>query len=58
LWLAIPLLLKARTLREANAWGSGSVALFLTTLPTDGFVVEDVLDLSHGRGAEDRGAGF
>ncbi len=31
--------------------------LFLTTLPTDGFLVEDVLDLYHGRGAEDRGAG-
>ncbi len=30
--------------------------LFITTLPTDGFLVEDVLDLSHGRGAEDRGA--
>jgi hypothetical protein len=25
--------------------------LFLTTLPTDGFLVEDVLDLYHGRGA-------
>jgi hypothetical protein len=28
--------------------------LFITTLPIDGFLVEDVLDLSHGRGA-DRG---
>ena len=25
--------------------------LFITTLPTDGFLVEDVLDLYHGRGA-------
>ena len=32
--------------------------LFLTTLPTDGFLVEEVLDLYHGRGAEDRSAGF
>jgi hypothetical protein len=31
--------------------------LFITTLPADGFLVEDVLDLYHGRGAEDRGAG-
>jgi hypothetical protein len=31
--------------------------LFLTTLAADGFLVEDVLDLYHGRGAEDRGAG-
>jgi hypothetical protein len=31
--------------------------LFLTTLPSDGFLVEEVLDLYHGRGAEDRGAG-
>ena len=30
--------------------------LFLTTLGADGFLVEDVLDLYHGRGAEDRGA--
>ena len=25
--------------------------IFITTLPIDGFLVEDVLDLSHGRGA-------
>jgi hypothetical protein len=31
--------------------------LFVTTLPIDGFLVEDVLDLSHGRGAEDRSVG-
>jgi hypothetical protein len=30
--------------------------IFITTLPSDGFLVEDVLDLYHGRGAEDRGA--
>jgi hypothetical protein len=32
--------------------------LFMTTLEADGFLLEDVLDLYHGRGAEDRGAGF
>jgi hypothetical protein len=31
--------------------------LFITTLDADGFLVEDVLDLYHGRGAEDRGIG-
>lgn len=31
--------------------------LFMTTLDADGFLVEDVLDLYHGRGAEDRSAG-
>jgi hypothetical protein len=31
--------------------------LFMTTLAADGFLVEDVLDLYQGRGAEDRGAG-
>jgi hypothetical protein len=31
--------------------------LFITTLPLDGFLVEDVLDLYHGRGAEDRRPG-
>ncbi len=31
--------------------------LFITMLGADGFLVEDVLDLYHGRGAEDRGAG-
>jgi hypothetical protein len=31
--------------------------LFITTLPADKFLVEDVLDLYHGRGAEDRNAG-
>jgi hypothetical protein len=30
--------------------------LFITTLPIDGFLVKDVLDLYHGRGAEDRRA--
>jgi hypothetical protein len=30
--------------------------LFLTTLAAEGFLVEDVLDLYHGRAAEDRGA--
>lgn len=28
--------------------------LFITTLDIDRFLVEDVLELSHGRGAEDR----
>ena len=31
--------------------------LFITMLDAEGFLVEDVLDLYHGRGAEDRGAG-
>jgi hypothetical protein len=31
--------------------------LFITMLGADGFLVEDVLDLYHGCGAEDRGAG-
>ena len=30
---------------------SGSMKLFITTLGTDGFLVEDVLDVYHGRGA-------
>jgi hypothetical protein len=30
--------------------------LFFTTLDADGFLAEDILDLYHGRGAEDRGA--
>jgi hypothetical protein len=30
--------------------------LFMTALDADGFLVEDVLDLYHGRGAEDRSA--
>jgi hypothetical protein len=29
----------------------------MTTLPSEGFLVEEVLDLYQGRGAEDRGAG-
>ena len=31
--------------------------LFITMLGAEGFLVEDVLDLYQGRGAEDRGAG-
>lgn len=30
--------------------------LFITTLPPDGFLAEDVIDLYHGRGAFARGA--
>jgi hypothetical protein len=30
--------------------------LFLTTVEAEGFLVEDILDLYHGRGAGDRGA--
>jgi hypothetical protein len=29
----------------------------MTTLPSEGFLVEEVLDLYQGQGAEDRGAG-
>ena len=32
--------------------------LFITMLDAEGFLVQDVLDLYHGRGAEDRGAGL
>ncbi len=32
--------------------------LFITRLSSDGFLVEEVLDLYHGREAEDRRAGF
>ena len=31
--------------------------LFITTLDAEGFLVEDVLDLYHGRGAGDRRTG-
>ena len=31
--------------------------LFITVLAASGFLVDDVLDLYHGRGAEDRGTG-
>ncbi len=56
LWLAIPLLLKAKDIAVGKRVGEWVYELFFTTLPTDGFLVEDVLDLYHGRGAEDRGA--
>jgi hypothetical protein len=36
--------------------GAWVYEIFITTLPTEGFLVEDVFDLYHGRGAEDRGA--
>jgi len=58
LWLAIPLLLKAKDIAVGKRVGEWVYELFITTLPTDGFLVEDVLDLYHGRGAEDRGASF
>jgi hypothetical protein len=48
---------QAREVPWASALVSGSVALFMTTLPSEGFLVEEVLDLYQGRGAEDRGAG-
>jgi hypothetical protein len=33
-------------------------ALFITTVGTDGFLVEDILDLYHGRGAFEAVLGF
>lgn len=42
-------------LAEKSGWarqsGEWVYELFITTLPVDGFLVEDALDLYHGRGA-------
>jgi hypothetical protein len=53
-WPGIPLLLKAKDIPVGKRVGEWVYELFITTLDADGFLVEDVLDLSHGRGA-DRG---
>jgi len=46
-----------KALKVDKRVGEWVYELFLTTLDADGFLVEDVLDLYHGRGAEDRRAG-
>jgi len=51
LWLAIPLLLKAKDIAVGKRVGAWVYELFITTLPIDGFLLEDVLDLYHGHGA-------
>jgi hypothetical protein len=40
-----------RKVRVGKRVGEWVYELFITTLPVDGFLVEDVLDLYHGRGA-------
>ena len=50
------LILTRRAWTGAHVWvgklvGTWVYALFLTTLPPDGFLATDVLDLYHGRGA-------
>jgi hypothetical protein len=51
--LLLQLAKKSGWARQSGEW---VYELFITTLPVDGFLVEDVLDLYHGRGAEDCGA--
>jgi hypothetical protein len=51
LWPAIAPLRQAGGFQWANAEVVWVYELFITTLPSDGFLVEDVLDLYHGRGA-------
>jgi hypothetical protein len=45
-----------KPVRVGKRVGEWVYELFITRLSSDGFLVEDVLDLYHGRGAEDRGA--
>lgn len=40
-----------RKVKEGKRIGEWVYELFITTLPVDGFLVEDALDLYHGRGA-------
>jgi hypothetical protein len=49
--LDIPLLLKAKDIPVGKRVGEWVYELFMTTLAADGFLVEDILDLYHGRGA-------
>ena len=46
-----------KAVKVGKRMGEWVYELFMTTLDADGFLVEDVLDLYHGRGAEDRSAG-
>jgi len=45
---------KGKLIKVGKRIGEWVYELFITTLPVNGFLVEDVLDLYHGRGA-DRG---
>ncbi len=49
--LGMPLLHLAEKSRWARQSGEWVYELFITTLPAEGFLVEDALDLYHGRGA-------
>jgi len=51
LWPGILLLPKAKNIPVGKRVGEWVSELFITTLDAEGFLVEDVLDLSHGRGA-------
>jgi hypothetical protein len=51
LWPGILLLLKAKNIPVGKRVGEWVYELFITTLDAEGFLVEDVLDLYHGRGA-------
>ena len=53
----MPLLLKAKAIPVGKRIGEWVYELFITTLGAEGFLVEDALDLYHGRGAEARGVG-
>jgi len=44
-----------KKVRVGKRVGEWVYELFITTVDADGFLVEDVLDLSHGRGAFARG---
>ncbi len=54
LWLDTAPLKRAREFQWASAEVAWVYEVFITTLPIDGFLVEDVLDLYHGRGADHR----
>jgi hypothetical protein len=45
-----------KKVRVGKRIGEWVYELFITTVDANGFLVEDVLDLSHGRGAFARGA--
>src|SRR5579859_299531 len=54
LWLGTALPQQEREFRWVSAEVAWVYEIFITTLPADGFLVEDVLDLYHGRGADRR----
>jgi len=51
LWPGILLLRKAKDIPVGKRVGEWVYELFITMLDAEGFLVEDVLDLYHGRGA-------